>query len=126
MRDDCRCSGRRCEHCRHGHEDTRWALPALGVILAVAFVGLVREHGHGALEAAQIAGYAAFGLSVLAAAVLIAWRIRKHRTRARGHRVRAVITSARPARLGSGGERAIRQGRPAHRALPRRHDREGS
>lgn len=126
MRDDCRCSGRRCEHCRHGHEDTRWALPALGVILAVAFVGLVREHGHGALEAAQLAGYAAFGLSVLAAAVLVAWRIRKRRARARALRVQAVITSARRAPLSAAGTRAIRQGRPARRALPRRHGQAGS
>lgn len=125
MTNRCTCPGQRCGHC-HGREDARWAVPALGVILAVAAIGLIREHGRGALEAAQVAGYALFGLAVLAAAVLIAWRIRKQRTRARGPRVRAVITSARPARLGSTGRRTIRQGRPAHRALPRRHDREGS
>jgi hypothetical protein len=120
-------SGRR--HCGHGHchdyEDTRWAIPAGGVLLALALTGIIREHGHGAAQAIRAAGYTVFALSLAACVITLAIRTRR-RARARrqapgtpdltaitgpgraglpgqdGTRRAITGSTARPGRLGAG------------------------
>jgi hypothetical protein len=96
-----------CRHC-HG-EDTRWAVPGLGVLLALAAVGMLREHGRGAEQAVRDGGYTVFALSVAAVVILIAVRARRRaRDRRPPAQPREVITgTARAGLPGAGGRQAI-------------------
>lgn len=92
----CGCRGQHCGHCHYEHEDPRWAIPVLGVLLILAAAGVVREHGHSVMQAVQVLGYTVFGLSAAAVIILAAWRVRT-RTRARRRsQVRVIGAAAWP------------------------------
>jgi hypothetical protein len=65
--------------CHDDHEDARWAIPAFGILMALAAAGLLKAHAHGAEQAARVIGFGTLAVCVTAGAALIAWRARRRR-----------------------------------------------